>query len=510
MMSATISQQLLLIMLAIIQSHAYPVTTSRKLNLFYIYETDEWHAIANASQISKDQLGEIKDHSMNSGAGVLINITTGAYHTDQYQLYNLIIGRALKDPRRTLDPSKATTFLIPYDIAFDAAFYKKCPRGACFATHKCPSAPSVNALLKASPWYARNKGRDHLLIVGLNYGMIYYIGKPNCKQLLVDSCYNCTKVAIDDYSYLHATNKGLLGQGDYWHAVPFPADFHYTKHVKKPFPWDNRDRPYLSSYVGSIKSYDRQAQRLREAIVHYCDKHEKMCKHTSYGANNSRESSKVEGHNPLQLSASSIFCFQPIGDLPTRKGLFDSILQGCIPVTFDALTASSMYTWHWEEEFWLSVSIQFPFQKVIKHNFDVVLALNELMLHNATLILEKQELIKERVFELQYSLDGRLEGFEKEDTAKARGFNGKRDVKSDSDSDLKISGNWPRYSNGTPKRDAYDLIMDHVFGWHSGVESDVRNGTVPKCWNGYLDIEVNKCKPYAETKVNKNNYKQFI
>jgi hypothetical protein len=51
----------------------------------------------------------------------------------------------------------------------------------------------------------------------------------------------------------------------------------------------------------------------------------------------------------------SVFCFQPIGDLPTRKGLFDGLLMGCIPVVFDIQTAENMYTWHWEQAFWEQV-----------------------------------------------------------------------------------------------------------------------------------------------------------
>ena len=29
--------------------------------------------------------------------------------------------------------------------------------------------------------------------------------------------------------------------------------------------------------------------------------------------------------------------------------------------------------------------------------------------------------------------------------------------------------------------------MDSTLGWHSGAEPDVRNGSVPECWNGWLD-----------------------
>ena len=488
------------ILWSIIGSQAYPVTTARKSDLFYIYDTGQWQTIANTSRTVRDPR-EIMDHYLNGGAGSLINSTTGMYHTDQYQLFLLIFSRALKDPRRTLDPSKATTFIVPYDIASDAAFYKNCAKseGVCYDFRRCPLAPTVNELLKASPWHLRNNGKDHLLIIGMNYAMNHHIGKPKCKQLLLDACFNCTKIAIDDYSYLQATNAGILEKGDNWHATPFPSDFHWSRDVKKPFPWENRNRRFLSSYVGSTQSYYGPARRLRQSIAYYCNMHNEICVHQSYGVNGTRHSYKVEGHNPLEISASSVFCFQPIGDLMTRKGLFDSILQGCIPVTFDALTASSMYTWHWEEEFWSDVSIQYPFDPTAKRYFDVVLALQDLMINNASLILRKQELIRSRVFELQYSREGKYEyARNAPDVYESNILH--YDNTSFNEVTNKIHPNWPLYKDGTPMRDAYEIMMDHILGWHSGVEPDVRNGTVPECWNGYLDVLENKCKPHPEVK----------
>lgn len=167
-------------------------------------------------------------------------------------------------------------------------------------------------------------------------------------------------------------------------------------------------------------------------------------------------------------------------------------------MTFDALTASSMYTWHWEEEFWKAVSIEYPFDPTAKRYFDPVLALQSLLLHNASLIAEKQELIRSRVFELQYSLDGRFETTEGGNALRTRdGFGPRIDSKIAKGGDS-VHANWPLDGSGQPMRDAYDLIMDHVLGWHSGVEADIRNGTVPECWNGYLDPVENKCKPHPE------------
>jgi Exostosin family len=430
----------------------------------YIYQEGYWANISVACLQKRDP-NEILEHSLNNGAGPLIDVSKGQYHTDQYQLFSLIYNRALKDPRRTLDPSEATTFVIPYDFASDAAYYKSCAKSTgkiCYDFRKCPLAPRVEELLVASPWYQRKGGRDHLLIIGMNYAMDHYILKPKCKSLLSTVCANCTKLAIDDYSFLFGDNEGVVTRGDHWHAVPFPADFHWTRHFEKPYPWDNTDRPILVSYVGSGRSYYNPARRLRGSIIAFCEQYPNDCVHQTYGMNGTRFSFKVSGHNPLQVSARSVFCFQPIGDLMTRKGLFDSLLQGCIPVLFDDLTAAVMYTWHWDESFWKQVSVDFVFHSTAYRYFNPILALKDLLYNHTAVVRRKQELIRSRVFELQYGLDGR---FDEDLTNKSY-----------------VPENWPLYSDGTPMRDAYEIAMDHILGWQSGLEPDVRNGTVPECW----------------------------
>ncbi len=457
----------------------------------YVYSSDEWDGIAEAAMHARTE-DELLDSGKNGGAGNVLNVTSGAYHTDQYQLYALMYHRLLKDPRRTMNPADATTFFVPYDLASDAAFYKLCAKNKehkCFDFRKCPLAPRVDELLRESPWWKRYGGRDHLMVVGMNYAMDHYIMKPKCKGLLQGACSNCTKIAIDDYSYLHSGTVGIDEKGDSWHAVPFPSNFHWTREVQRPFPWENEDRDLLVSYTGSTQSYYNPARRLRGSLVHFCSLHQTDCVHGSYGSSG-RSVFFEEGHNPLELSARSVFCFQPIGDLMTRKGLFDSMLQGCLPVTFEDLTASVMYTWHWDEEFWREVLIEFPFHGTAHRYFDPVSALREMIDKNATLIAHKQRLLRSKVFELQYSLD-----HSNEDTFRKASSGG-----------MEWDSTWPRVIHpggdildaaaynrmeGFPMRDAYDITMDHVLGWHSGREKDFRNATVPECWNGYHDTSAN-------------------
>jgi hypothetical protein len=490
-------------------------------HLFYIYEEGEWSHIATASIYRRDP-NERLENQFHQGAGPVIDKTRGEYHTDQYQLYSMVYYRALKDPRRTLDPYKATSFVIPYDFASDSAFYKNCARsaGVCYDFRKCPLAPNVEKLLQNSTWYHRKQGRDHVLIVGMNYAMDHYILKPKCKSLLAGTCSNCTKFAIDDYSYMYASDQGIVNRGDYWHAIPFPADFHWSKDVRSPFPWEHKDRPIIVSYTGSERSFYGPSRRLRQSIVHFCGLHPQHCVHASYGLNGTRHSHKIDGHRPLQIAQQSVFCFQPTGDLMTRKGLFDSLLQGCIPVVFDPLTASVMYTWHWNEQLWEDISISFPFHRVAFRHLDPVQALVNLWHHNQSWIESKQKLLRSHVFELQYSLHGYEERYQYTSklsymTVTAVNYsaaNGLENVNyvtrlhpngSNEEFISYANSTWPFVEMADKHtgiltrqrmRDAYDIVMDYVLGWHSGELRDVRNATVPECWDGWLDVTANRCK----------------
>jgi hypothetical protein len=185
---------------------------------FYVYDTGQWHDIGILSMNKRDDPNEILEIVSNNGAGPLIDAARGLYHTDQYQIFLLNYHRALRDYRRTLDPDKATTFIIPYDFASDVAYYKHCSKsvGSCFDFRKCPMAPTVEELLLTSPHFKRNFGYDHVLFVGNNYAMEHHIGKPKCKAFLSGVCFNCTKFAIDDYSFLHSGDQGMVTKGTNW------------------------------------------------------------------------------------------------------------------------------------------------------------------------------------------------------------------------------------------------------------------------------------------------------
>jgi hypothetical protein len=207
-----------------VRSDSRKLHNDQSLKYFYIYDDGPqgaWHNISILSTKMRDDPNEILEIVANHGAGPLVNAERGAYHTDQYQLFLVNFNRAQHDWRRTYDPNMATTFIIPYDFASDVSYYKKCARNTdntCLDYRKCPTAARVEELLLQSSFFHRKFGYDHVLFIGNNYAQEHYIGKPACKKFLSGVCFNCTKFAIDDYSFLHSGDQGMVTKGTNWYG----------------------------------------------------------------------------------------------------------------------------------------------------------------------------------------------------------------------------------------------------------------------------------------------------
>ena len=83
---------------------------------------------------------------------------------------------------------------------------------------------------------------------------------------------------------------------------------------------------------------------------HVFDPERKLCQTSYTKTSQIRTRSVTNGHNinlsklvktivpphvaQAETMLDTIFCMQPVGDSVSRKGLIDSILMGCIPVSF--------------------------------------------------------------------------------------------------------------------------------------------------------------------------------
>jgi len=129
----------------------------------------------------------------------------------------------------------------------------------------------------------------------------------------------------------------------------------------------------------------------------------------------------------------------------TRKGLFDSLMMGCIPVTFSQLSASSMYVWHWSEQLWTKVAVQLGSKGVAHRYEDPISALKKLYTNDRAAVEEKLDLIRKHVFELHWA------------TGSPHGGGAAPAAEPASETD---ASTWPRDPvSGKPQADAFEVLM---------------------------------------------------
>lgn len=177
---------------------------------FYIYD---WPDVISRLQSLQLDRGAGKPFHNGNGSGV-----TGLYDTDQFSLFRLMYHRMLRDPRRTRNPNEASSFFIPYDAYFDA-HNKVDAEGNLVWDYYGTSAlaPKITERLKGSSYFQKSKGKDHFMI--LNYcSTSEYAYLTNSSVPFYELCENCTKLTIEDYSFLKLPYRNLQMQqrGNNW------------------------------------------------------------------------------------------------------------------------------------------------------------------------------------------------------------------------------------------------------------------------------------------------------
>ena len=448
----------------------------------------------------KDAHGvEIPQWRLHHGLGRVISGDNMEHKTSQFALHKIFYERALLDPHRTLDASLATSFFIPFDIGMHTAFLESNGR---MRRSNCPSAPSVIQRLNESAHFRRSMGHDHIVVFSLNQNMNYFMAGQRCQDFL-RFCWNCTKLSIDEYLFTAQDRVfEMKNRGINWHAVPFPSDYHYSTRAladdAAPLPhpaaaalaptvfktadpsssspssssssallppWERPDpRPTIVSFTGSPRRYNDIATAMREALIKQCASHGTSCVYGKYSHDPKALS------NPGKLLRESVFCLQPPGDMPTRKSVFDSILSGCIPVLFHPLTARLMYEWHWGQQLWEEIAVNFDSNAdshlLVDNKADMVARLIDLFRNDPQAVAKRQARLREMAHQLQYSL------VSNEPVTTADGGGG---------------GARPRrrvhvqLRDGKPLPDAYSLAMQRVMDIHTGRASHRRSSHFVVC-----------------------------
>jgi len=216
-----------------------------------------------------------------------------------------------------------------------------------------------------------------------------------CPALDIFGSYTCG--GATSYAF-----KSLPGRESVGHAVVLgcprgPCWLLGTCGDKKALTSARTQGPLLT-IIGSARSTEYE----RQVIFQMCEKRPQLCSAFHTGAREN-STSFVQGSiaDMYQLLMASTFCINPPGDTPTRKGLFDSLVLGCIPVV---TSEDSLQHYSFHLPFWRSVSVLVTTDQLFSAGFNLVDFLESYAKKNPEEVLQKQAAISRHAYSLQYSL----------------------------------------------------------------------------------------------------------
>jgi hypothetical protein len=252
------------------------------------------------------------------------------FNTHQYALELVSHARIKHYKCLTNDSSQASLFYIPFYGGLDVIRWNFVPDQSDIKRHDGLSLKLLNWLRNQPSWTRRN-GSDHVMVLGkISWDFRRQVsGIWGSRLLEFPETQQVTKVLIERNPWVRQD----IG-------VPHPTFFH-PRSASDIRTWLDhitaQNRTSLVSFVGKERP---GTANVRSELVKQC-----------------RGSSDCEfvecNHNLCQIPAfvtraflRSEFCMQPVGDSPTRRSVFDSLIAGCIPVLFHPVTAYVQYPWH--------------------------------------------------------------------------------------------------------------------------------------------------------------------
>jgi hypothetical protein len=304
--------------------------------------------------------------------------------TWHHAMFSSLWNRLKRSSRRTRDPTQASLFIIPYDITVDTSYKPNCKR--LNPEHKFPVTPvlaSVQLLLNESIYFQRFNGADHLVLNSFrSFGL-----KKKTKRapnFLLDMCKYCLKTCF--YRYRSHSDRFI--------SIPYASSFHYHDTMDS-LPWMFPKKTILATYVGGWKTDVASSASLRHTIVNTCQKAKKCV------AKKLLHQDNILKKYLYQEYRSSTFCMQPPGDDPSRKGVMDSILCGCIPVTFHPDTLLTALPLHLTVAEARGISVYIPEDIAQNKSFNIMQFIEAIP---SSVVAKKQQNLAAIGFRLQYSM----------------------------------------------------------------------------------------------------------
>ncbi|EFJ05166.1 galactosyltransferase-like protein [Selaginella moellendorffii] len=283
------------------------------------------------------------DFVRNSGMGLPVSIDAARdfltprgswFKTHQYALEMIFHARILDYSCRVLDPSLADVFYVPYYAGLDVMRWNFVPNVSSAQSDVLGDELMTWLIQQPSTWKTGDR-RDHVIALGKiswDFRRMTSDAKWGSNLLARADMANVTKLLIERHPW-HPNDVG----------VPHPTFFHPGSDVDIT-TWQARVlrddvRPSLVAFAGQPRP--GQGGSIRGELIRQCTARSDLCRTLDCGSG-----ACFGPEATLGLFLVSDFCLQPVGDSPTRRSVFDSLLAGCIPVFFDPFTAYYQYPWH--------------------------------------------------------------------------------------------------------------------------------------------------------------------
>lgn len=277
-------------------------------------------------------------------------VAEGFFNTSQYALAQVVLDRVARSERckQVTDPKKADMFIVPILAGTKNG---RAWEGAC-ENHSV----SHEEFLSALPHMTPENVHKHVVFVGKGHpkadqpGCASWWAKPQgLTQHMWRVSYSDLWDGPGEYgqeqnglvrfetmpsSFIQMEQKGF----ENLRSVPYVSSVHWSKEYASTPPWKTvQDRKLLMAFFGTEKTKTEYSKEIRPFLFKACESFDESCQIF------------MGGHLEMfKQKQQTRFCLEPAGDSPYRKSIAESLLAGCIPVTFSQQTDAAM-PWHWDD-----------------------------------------------------------------------------------------------------------------------------------------------------------------
>ncbi|XP_076101024.1 uncharacterized protein LOC143070734 [Mytilus galloprovincialis] len=252
-------------------------------------------------------------------------------NTDQFALEVIIHHKLLKSSYRTLDPDSADIFYVPGYVGTHCIFFNK----YYFTSLSDQLIMNLTEFLLSQKYFT--EGKPH-------FSTISKIHREMCSEfcpyLQYNIAQNMTFLSIER-EVTPSDNLFMKTAAQSINVVPYPSFIHWVPgnmtNNSLPIPSLNQRDVFIFLPAGLVCQNEFRC-KIMEQFKHKTNKSYEEYKNKTLPTEmvffEVAQCDEETERNLVLWMHRSVFCLQPPGDSPTRKSFYDSIMSGCIPVTF--------------------------------------------------------------------------------------------------------------------------------------------------------------------------------